>query len=408
MKVLVAGGGPAGSRLAEKLSRNGIEVVLVEKLKSPNQNTFSSAAIPIRSLEDLDIPIESIASTWNEWEIVDPIGNNHVWTSLNDLGLILDFGKFRESLWSKAQSVGVELLLGWSVKAVSSYKDFAKVQLIGPNGEKSQREVTWVFDATGHSRYLIGHNGLPVSLDNDQFHKGQGIEWIIQADPQTQKRSGGRLTFFLGSKWVPYGYGWIFPMSNNQFKVGVCSLPPSSAKEFSLSSYLRKIIEVQELSSCQIVDRHGGVVNSSIKRSEAHSKGRIIGIGDAVSTANLLGGEGIRHALTSAEVLAPLVIEASKGAFHSQLVNEMLIFKYRKILHRSLGWRWTVANKLGQKTWSGLSGRKADLRLISLINGLSKYSSAEGLSALLFDYRFERYGLRFLPYVFGLLGGKRN
>ena len=34
-----------------------------------------------------------------------------------------------------------------------------------------------------------------------------------------------------------------------------------------------------------------------------------------------------------------------------------------------------------------------------LISGLSEQASAEDLSELLFDYRFERYGWRLLPYL---------
>jgi hypothetical protein len=42
----------------------------------------------------------------------------------------------------------------------------------------------------------------------------------------------------------------------------------------------------------------------------------------------------------------------------------------------------------------------ADRRLSSLLRGLEG-CSADDLSALLFDYRFERYGLRALPYALG-------
>jgi 2-polyprenyl-6-methoxyphenol hydroxylase-like FAD-dependent oxidoreductase len=38
---------------------------------------------------------------------------------------------------------------------------------------------------------------------------------------------------------------------------------------------------------------------------ERHGRGRLLAIGDAVSTANLMGGEGIRDALLTADVLAP-------------------------------------------------------------------------------------------------------
>ena len=44
----------------------------------------------------------------------------------------------------------------------------------------------------------------------------------------------------------------------------------------------------------------------------------------------------------------------------------------------------------------------ADRRLERLLAGLEQHRQAEDLSALLFDYRFERYGLRALPYLLGL------
>ena len=37
-----------------------------------------------------------------------------------------------------------------------------------------------------------------------------------------------------------------------------------------------------------------------------------------------------------------------------------------------------------------------------LVSGLEEKASAEDLNSLLFDYRFERYGLRLIPYLIGL------
>jgi len=45
--------------------------------------------------------------------------------------------------------------------------------------------------------------------------------------------------------------------------------------------------------------------------------------------------------------------------------------------------------------------QRADRRLERLLRGLHQTSRAEDLSALLFDYRFERYGLKALPYLLG-------
>ena len=121
----------------------------------------------------------------------------------------------------------------------------------------------------------------------------------------------------------------------------------------------------------------------------------LLGLGDAVSTGNLLGGEGIRHALASADVLAPLLMDALAG-------RPRALASYPKRLRRRLGWRWSLSGRLAKRTWLGLSDERADGRLDRLLAGLEATASAEALSQLLFEYRFERYGLRALPYLIGL------
>jgi hypothetical protein len=39
--------------------------------------------------------------------------------------------------------------------------------------------------------------------------------------------------------------------------------------------------------------------------------------------------------------------------------------------------------------------------LQAVLAGLERGASAEDLSALLFDYRFERFGLKLVPYLLG-------
>ena len=72
---------------------------------------------------------------------------------------------------------------------------------------------------------------------------------------------------------------------------------------------------------------------------------------------------------------------------------------YREKLNTQQGWRWSVSGRLARRTWWGLDNPKADRRLERLIHGLSAATKAQALSELLFDYKFECYGLRLLPYL---------
>ena len=120
-----------------------------------------------------------------------------------------------------------------------------------------------------------------------------------------------------------------------------------------------------------------------------------------MSTANLLGGEGIRHALLSARVLAPQLLAALAPGNQDRAADKG-IDAYPRQLRRALGWRWGLSGRLARRTWLGLNSPAADRRLGRLLVGLEQQQQAEDLSALLFDYRFERYGLRALPYLLGL------
>ncbi len=402
MDVLIAGAGPAGSRLAGNLAGKGLSVILVEKLAKASQNAFSSAVVPIDSIRSGLIPEESVSSYWKSWNIFDPQGIAHQWTNPQCLGAVLDFQKLRENLWQKAIDQGVIFLSGCYVKSALSTKDYVEVIIVGPHQEVMTKRVLFVVDATGHSRLLIGKKQRDSNFNGDKILIGSGIEWIIKVDINQFKRWDDRITFFLGSKWVKNGYAWIFPMADCKLKVGVCSLPPLDERKINYNQInllaLKNLISRFDMVDSPVTDKHGGIINSTINRREAHYSGRIIGVGDAVSTANLLGGEGIRHALLSADVLAPLLVKACKLSSNSNGYF-LLLHKYQKQLSRKLGWRWAISNRLAKKTWWNLSDQKGDKRIQMLIKSLSLKASADEISALLFDYRFERYGFRLLPYL---------
>lgn len=262
--------------------------------------------------------------------------------------------------------------------------------LQGSDGQRRTITSDWVVDASGESRALLGES----ASHQDPLVTGVGVEWLLQLPEGQAAIWSDRLTFFLGSSWVQQGYGWIFPMAHNQLKVGVCRVSDPSSSQPPLTAELTKVLKAADLQTATVLDRHGGRIRSSIRRREPHQKGRLIGLGDVVSTANLLGGEGIRHALTSSRVLAPLLREALQRPRQADRILET----YPRQLRQALGWRWSLSGRLARRTWLGLADAKADQRLERLLNGLQT-KRAEDLSALLFDYRFERYGIKALPYL---------
>ena len=396
MTFLIAGAGPAGARLATALAEAGREVILVERLTDSHRNSFSSAALSRCEALRLNIPQSAWSATWSGWQLLDPSGHEHQWWDAKPLGVVLDFGRLRSAMWSRAHAAGAEVVTGCTVRIESLHSDGAHVVLQHVDGRRQHRHVKWVIDATGSSRCLLRQASVPQPLPADPLLEGVGVEWLLQADDRVSARWLDRISFFLGTRWIPHGYGWVFPMEHNRLKVGVCCLPPEhgNGSKSDLLARLQALLRNCKLEGCAVLDRHGGVVSSSIARQESLGSGALLAVGDAASTANLLGGEGIRHAIDSADLLAETLLN-SENPLQADAIRQT----YEQALHRWFGWRWRVAGKLARRTWWGLDSSSADRRVERIIHGLSRTSSARDLSNLLFQYRFERYGLRLLRYL---------
>ena len=401
----MVGAGPAGGELARLLAQAGVDVVLVDRLIDLGQAAFSSAALPLAALDRFGLPEQVVAARWRGWQLVGPgaLGGEEgtqarQWMAGQPIGAVLDFGALRQWLASQAQGWGAELQLGWRAvecgpqTSADGSLGGSRMATILQGREGQRRTITsdWVVDASGEGRALLAEG----ASRQDPLVTGVGVEWLLQLPDGQASRWGDRLTFFLGSSWVQQGYGWIFPMAKNQLKVGVCRLIDPSRSQPPLTAELAKVLKASDLQTALVLDRHGGRIRSSVRRREPHQKGRLLGLGDVVSTANLLGGEGIRHALTSSRVLAPLLQEALQRPSQA----DPILAAYPRQLRQALGWRWSLSGRLARRTWLGLANAKADQRLERLLNGLQT-KRAEDLSALLFDYRFERYGLKALPYL---------
>jgi flavin-dependent dehydrogenase len=398
-RVLVVGAGPAGGDLARQLAAHGEDVVLVERLPDLRRAAFSSAALPLDALDRFGLPASVVAQRWSGWELLGPGEARRSWPGGRPQGVVLDFGALREWLVGEAQRWGARVWLGHRALACHQEADGLHTVLRRGDGGRLEVHSDWVIDATGQERSLLGDPPAGGS-GAESLVSGVGLEWLVQVPSACWERWSDRLAFCLGSDWVAQGYGWVFPMQAPRLKLGVCRLLDPSRDQPPLGGVLERLIErllaPAERQAMAVLDRHGGLIRSSIRRREPHRRGRLVGLGDAVSTANLLGGEGIRHALLSSRVLAPLVLEELRHPSGGSCVDS-----YPLELRRALGWRWSISGRLARRTWLGLQGSAADQRLGALLTSLEQ-EGASALSDLLFGYRFERYGIRALPYLLGL------
>ncbi|MEG3846477.1 NAD(P)/FAD-dependent oxidoreductase [Microcoleus sp. herbarium19] len=377
--IVIVGAGPAGGHCARILAKSGRQVLLAEQNDTFDKNDFSSAATPLETISKFDLPESVIGSYWHKLTI-ETSKVSQTWESPKSLGVVLNFAKFRAFLASEVRENGSEVWLGYryikhsqaSGETIVEFK-----QLSGGQTVKVSAKI--LVDATGFARAIM----YDKENDKPDFFSGTGIEYLIELEPEIYHKYANDLIFFLGDKWMPKGYSWIFPMGQNRLKVGAgrIFLDPKTVKNLSpLKKYIYLLIdEYLKSKSYKIIDKHGSTLKYSRGLKDIYCKDNIIAIGDAVSTVNFLGGEGIRHGMDGAQIAATYI--------QKYLDNQISNFRdYEAQMHRKFDKKWHISERLAVKKYIDDVNDVLTDKAIAYL----KYMKIEDVMDILFYYKFEK------------------
>ncbi len=384
--VVIIGAGPAGAHCARLLAQRGHNVLLVEQHRDFTHNNYSSAGTPLETLTQFDLPEDVVAQYWRKLTLVSS-QNFHTWESEQNQGAVFDFAKLRAFLAQMVQQNGGNVWLGHRFlgyvqeagKTIVTLKDRAEGKLL------VQTQV--LVDATGYARSVI----YPDKRQRPSFYQGTGIEYLIEVDPKTHERYQNTLVFFLGYRWSPRGYSWIFPMDQHQLKVGSAWMEGEHRYLKNLKplrDYTKAIIQdYLQLETYKTIEIHGSILEYASGLQDIYCQDNVIAIGDAVSTVNYLGGEGIRHAMQGAAIAVPFI----EGYLQNRREN---FREYEKAMKAEYKAKWNRSEAINKKVYLEYSDEKIDLGVAYL-----KYLSFESVMDLLFNYRFDKiYGGAY-PYL---------
>lgn len=387
--VVIIGAGPAGGQCARQLTQAGQQVLLVEQHETFSKNDFSSAATPLETLEKFNLPETVVGSFWQNLVIVTT-NVNQKWQSPTPLGAVFDFTKLREFLATEVTTYNGQVWMGYRYLRHFKQNQNTIVELKQRStGEIILVETQVLVEATGPTRAVMYTKKSP----QPDYLTGTGIEYLIELSETDYQKYSQSLIFFLGHRWMPRGYSWIFPMGNNRLKVGSAQLNRShewvnqtqtlrSYVELLLTDYLTEI-------PYKIINNHGGMLKYSSGLEDIYYQDNIIAIGDAVSMVNMLGGEGIRHGMQNANIAA--------GYIQDYLSGKITNFAgYRQEIKQTYTQTWNWSEQMGLSKYLQYSDQSIDKGVYYL-----KDLSSEDIMAILFDYDFKRLykaGFKYLRY----------
>lgn len=357
--VVIVGSGPSGGQCARLLSKKRHKVLIVDRVRDLSLNNFSSAGAPLSILKEFELPKSIVATYWNKLTIV-ATNFEKKWISPEDKGIVMEFTKLRDFLLDEVRDKNGVVKLGWEYKSHKTLND-GSVEISFYNSIQKRSEKVFaeiLVDATGSARAITGRKDDPKN-----YIQGIGLEFIVET---TRVIDSKDFRFFLGYKYITNGYGWIFPMGDREFKVGVAWYPQYLKKPIQPAKYIEKIVEDYlglDKHEYKITEKHGGTLFYNSKRKDTYQNGRVVGIGDVVSSVNWLGGEGIRYGMRNATLASKYIDEALKNRNYN-------FKKYETVAKKYLRREYWLAEKLSKLVYGKLSDRNITrgVKAVSLFN----------------------------------------
>lgn len=357
--VVIVGAGPSGGQCARLLSQKGHKVLITERVKDLGLNNFSSAGAPLSIIKEFNLDKGVIATYWNKLTLV-ATNFEKKWISPEDKGIVMDFTKLRKFLLDEVKKKDGDIRLGWEYKKHKSLEDGStEISFYNSLQKRTEKVITNVLvDATGSARAITGRKDNPKN-----YVQGIGLEFIVRTKKEIDAKD---FQFFLGYKYISNGYGWIFPMGVNEYKIGVAWYPQYLKKPIQPAKCIEKIVEEYlklDKKEYTITEKHGGTLFYNSKRRDTYQNGRVVGIGDVVSSVNWLGGEGIRYGMRNATKAANHINEAIKSKNYDFEAYEKESKSYLRI-------EYWVAEKLSRLVYGKLSDRNITrgVKVVSLLN----------------------------------------
>ena len=302
--VLVVGAGPAGSMTARTVAEQGVDVIFIEEHETPGTPVFCGEGLSIGGIRNGGLePVEPfVCQQITTARVVAPNGKTVDLHAIDWTGYTLDRREFDKALAGNAVKAGAKLMVKVSATGVIKEGD----QVVGVKAIKDGEEVEFrakvVIGADGHWSIIRRSSGLANYFD----------DWVTCAQ---YKLSGLDLEdstineFWMGAKYAPGGYAWVFPKSKSVANVGIGVRDRHTKPAIE---YLKDFIANDpRFRKAKIELKNGGICPVSGTLDEIVMDGLML-TGDAAGQLIPMTGAGIHCSIESGKIAGRVAVEAIK------------------------------------------------------------------------------------------------
>jgi digeranylgeranylglycerophospholipid reductase len=319
--VVVVGGRVGGSTASLFASKNGLDVLMIEKnqeIGTPVQCAEATSSSTFKTLE-MEPSSKYVCTEIKGADVYAPDGTHGHLEGGYAEGFILERKLFDKQLAIKSAKAGTDIMVKTTVKNL--IRDNGKI--CGVVAEHMGREIEikadLVIAADGIESKVAKMAGLktqqtPKSLCSCAQYEMVGVE----CDPNY-------LQFYFGEKIAPGGYVWIFPKGDGIANVGVGVRSDTE----TAYSFLKRFTSTMDATPVEL--NMGGVpVQGPVKRT--YTDGLMV-VGDAAGQVEPFTGGGI-HVTTHCARIAG---EVAAEAIEKENTSGNFLKKYEKRWQKEVG-----------------------------------------------------------------------
>ncbi|MBN1280797.1 MAG: NAD(P)/FAD-dependent oxidoreductase [Candidatus Thermoplasmatota archaeon] len=336
-EVLVVGGGPIGSYVAQHIAAKGWHVGLYEEHQTIGTPLHCAGLVTQRVIDLSGSPPSNIIqNSIHGAQIYSPKGTTLYVGGDRVHAIVINRRAFDEALAHRAQHAGADLLLGHQILSAKR-QDHNIILDVQHNDTRHKARCC----------LLIGADG-PASRIRTAFHFPSPKELLhgIGADVTNTNLDPTLVHIFLGSKLAPGFFAWVIPTSptGTTARIGLCT---TKHAPHPLHHYLTTLLHQPLLHHATVQQKYGGIIPlGPLKNTVADG---VMLIGDAAAQVKPTSGGGLYPGLVCASHCADVANEALE---QHQYTTSMLSCYHT---------RWT--QQIGRELTAGMRFRRLFTRL---------------------------------------------
>jgi len=292
--IIIVGAGPAGSRVAQRLSQLGYSVVVVEKNLSLGDDICCTGILSQECLSAFSLDNGLVLRQASSAKFLAPSGEYLRFCRQSPVAAIVDRARLNAHLAKMAQASGARYLFGAKAGDISIQDDGVEVILNGQSEERVLRAKAAVI-ATGFGSTLPAKLGL-----------GEIKQFVLGAQSEVATNGIDEVEVYFDQELTPGGFAWLVPTTDGR---GLAGLLTSDQADISLENLLEVLSSQGKITSNQAAPTYDIVPLKPLARTYAD---RVLVVGEAAGQVKPTTGGGVYYGLLCADIAAGVLQRSFK------------------------------------------------------------------------------------------------